>query len=374
MPRGRKRRALPPGGPGSLAALMVPYLEWNAVVGYRTGTVAARRLHLSYFVEWCRERSIERPEEVTRPILLRYQRRLFHYRQESGKPLSWSTQHLRLTAIRSFFRWLTVESHILYNPASELHLPRRPHRLPKAVLTQSEAEQVINQPDARTAAGVRDRAILETLYSTGMRRSEIVALGVYDVDLAGGLVTVRGGKGGKDRVIPIGARAVAWIDRYLVEVRPHLMVLPEDETLFIADSGKAFHPQALSKRVKGFVEASGIGKQGSCHLFRHTMATLMLDGGADIRFIQQMLGHASISTTEIYTHVAIKTLKAVHERTHPGRLERVRDAAADDEATEVALLAALEAESVAESTDLSDRDDDGSASTIHSSPPADPLD
>lgn len=358
MPRGRKRRPLPKGGPGSLAALVVPYLEWNEVAGYREGTVEGRRLCLTYFVEWCRERSIERPDEVTRPILLRYQRHLFHYRQPSGKPLAWATQHGRLTAVRSFFRWLTIESHILYNPASELHLPRRPHRLPRAVLTASEAEQVINQPDTTTSKGVRDRAILETFYSTGIRRSELVRLGVYDVDLDGGLVTVRDGKGGKDRVIPIGARAVAWIDRYLVEVRPDLVVLPEEEALFLASNGKAFHPQTLSNRVKEHIVASGVPKQGSCHLFRHTMATLMLDGGADIRFIQQMLGHAEISTTQIYTHVAVKKLKEVHERTHPAHLERVRDPEADDEATEEALLAALDVEAGEEGCE---RSSDGEA-------------
>ena len=147
---------------------------------------------------------------------------------------------------------------------------------------------------------------------------EVCGLALYDLDAERGTVVVRQGKGRKDRVIPIGARAVAWIERYLAEVRPSLVVEPDAGRCFWR-SGEPLTPDHLTGRVSRYVTAAGLGKRGSCHLFRHTMATLMLEGGADVRFIQQMLGHSSLETTEIYTHVSIRTLKAIHTATHPAR-------------------------------------------------------
>jgi len=281
-------------------------------------------------------------EEITRPVLLRYQRTLFHYRKANGEPLSWSSQQGRMVSLRSFFRWATMESYLLYNPASELVLPRRPHRLPKAVLSVEEVEAVLRQPDVGTVRGLRDRAILEVLYSTGIRRMEVVGLEVFDVDHKQGLARIRHGKGKKERIVPIGGRACAWVNQYLSDSRRQLVVDPAEPSLFVSDHGRRFHPQFLSRIVRSHVERAGIEKAGSCHLFRHTVATLMLENGADIRFIQQLLGHAEISTTQIYTQVSVKALKEVHERTHPGAglgRSEVRGAEA------AVLLEELEAES-----------------------------
>ena len=334
--------------PGSLAALLEDFLEASAVAGYAAETVRVRRRNLLDFCAWCQQRGIIRPAEVTRPVLLRYQRHLYHYRKRNGRPLGWSSQHGRLVAIRAFFKWLVMESHLLFNPASELALPRRPPRLPKAVLSAREAEAVLTRADPATPTGLRDRAVLEVLYSTGLRRSELVDLEVFDLDLTQRLVRVRSGKGGKERVIPVGERAAAWVGKYLAEARPVLVAEPDDGVLFVSDHGRRFHPQYLSRRVKEYVDAAELGKSGSCHLFRHTMATLMLEGGADIRFIQQMLGHAEISTTQIYTRVSVKKLQEIHARTHPARLERrreLREREADEpEPTAEDLLAELEAE------------------------------
>jgi integrase/recombinase XerD len=166
--------------------------------------------------------------------------------------------------------------------------------------------------------GLRDRAILETIYSTGIRRSEAVKLGVYDIDAERGTVLVREGKRSEDRIVPIGERALRWIDKYQDKVRPRLLTDPNDTTLFISRLGGAMTPSHLTLLARQYVRASGIGKSGSCHLFRHAMATLMLEHGADVRMIQAMLGHASLETTALYTHVAIRALKEVHERTHSG--------------------------------------------------------
>lgn len=233
-------------------------------------------------------------------------------------------------------------------------------RLPKHVLTIAEVEQVMRQPKLDEPRGVRDRAIIETLYSTGMRRRELIGLALFDIDRERGTVMIRQGKGKKDRMIPIGERAIAWIDRYQEEVRPDLVVGRDPAhlaTLFLTQTGEPFTPNRLTQLVRGYVEAARLGKSGSCHLFRHTMATLMLENGADIRYIQAMLGHAELSTTQIYTQVSIRRLKEIHTATHPGKVRPVRAIAPDtaEEPTEPssaeALLAALNAEAQEEERD-----------------------
>ena len=207
-------------------------------------------------------------------------------------------------------------------------------------------------PDLQTATGVRDRAILETLYSTGIRRMELIGIHEHDIDTERGTLIVRQGKGRKDRMVPIGERALAWIGKYLDDVRPELVSGGDDGTLFPTHLGEAFTPNRLTQMVREHVDAAKLTKRGSCHLFRHTMATLMLENGADIRFIQAMLGHVSLNTTQIYTQVSIRQLKAIHTATHPGRMPVGRavqeDAPDSDRDT---LLATLDAEAAEEAAD-----------------------
>jgi integrase/recombinase XerD len=323
--------------PQGLAAFVVRYLEWLRVHNYAEPTVANRELYLGYFVAWCAERGLSQPREITKPILERYQRALYHLRKANGEPLTFRGQHARLVPIRGFFKWLARQNHLLYNPASELELPRLEKRLPKHVLTISEVEQVLRQPDLNEPIGVRDRAILETLYSTGMRRRELMGLSLFDLDRERGTVMIRQGKGKKDRMIPIGERAVKWIDRYQNDVRPALVVGRMNATLFLTHIGEPFTPNRLTQLVRGYVRAANLGKSGSCHLFRHTMATLMLEHGADIRYIQAMLGHAELSTTQIYTQVSIRKLKEIHTATHPGKARVARSPSAVDAETNDSL-------------------------------------
>jgi integrase/recombinase XerD len=236
--------------------------------------------------------------------------------------------------LRVWFKWMARQHHILHNPASELEMPKIGFRLPKAV---SEAEQILAQPKIHGPLGLRDRAILETFYSTGMRRVELANLKLWDTDAERGTITIRQGKGKKDRVIPLGDRAALWVRKYIQDGRPHLAVDPDDGTVFLSNAGEPLALDYLTELVRGYVEASGISKRGACHMFRHTCATLMLEGGADIRFIQAMLGHAKLETTQIYTHVAIRQLQEIHRATHPAKLERDKQelleaiAAEDDE-------------------------------------------
>jgi len=272
---------------------------------------------MEMFLKWCRRNRVTAPNQVTRTFLESYQRYLFQYRKKDGQPLAVASQHSRLAPLKVWFKWLTHRKYIPQDPAAELELPRVGYKLPN-VMNRDEAERVLSQPNIGEPLGVRDRAMLEMLYSSGLRRMELLHLKLYDVDQKHGLVTIREGKGKRDRVVPIGDRALAWLDLYLNRLRSEIVKKPDDGIVFLTSNGAPFTPNHLSWLARQYVKSAGIGKSGACHIFRHTMATLMLEGGADIRFIQAMLGHVRLDTTQIYTHVSIRKLKQVHTSTHPG--------------------------------------------------------
>jgi len=297
---------------------MERFLEALTVRNFSGATITDRRHGLSTFILWCAERGLERPCEVTKPVLERYQRHLYYRRKPNGEPLSFRTQAQRLVPIRAWFKWLARENHILSNPASELELPRPEKRLPALVLSAEEAEAIMAVPDTATPLGLRDRAMLEVLYATAIRRSELVDLKLYDLDQSRAMLIVRKGKGNKDRVVPLGERATAWVAAWRDHARAGLVAGRDPGNLFLSRHGRALDPKRLSEKVRGYIEASGTPKPGSCHLLRHTAATLMLEGGADIRFIQALLGHESLETTQIYTRVSAAKLAEIHAATHPG--------------------------------------------------------
>ncbi|MET1257623.1 tyrosine-type recombinase/integrase, partial [Aliikangiella maris] len=222
----------------------------------------------------------------------------------------------------AFFKYLSKHNYTLYNPAADIELPKLEKRLPKHVLTIEEVNTILSIPDLNTSTGIRDRAILEVFYSTGIRRSELINLRLYDLDRERGTLMVRLGKGNKDRMVPIGQRAINWCDKYLMEVRPQLYTGADEETLFLTHLGESFTPARMSQVVRNLIKKADINKTGSCHLFRHTMATQMLENGADIRYIQEMLGHAKVDTTQIYTQVSIRRLKEIHDATHPAKQQQ----------------------------------------------------
>jgi integrase/recombinase XerD len=324
MPR-RKLPDLPNADdPDGFAAHLRRFLTYLETHRYAGATVLNREQCVKSFALWAFERGLTQPREITKPILERYQRHLYYHRKSNGEPLSFRTQGARMVPVRAFFKWLARENYILFNPASELELPRPEMRLPKAVMSAEEAEAVLHQPDLETLVGLRDRAILELLYATAIRRTELVNLRLWDVDYARRALTVRQGKGGKDRVAPLGERACAWLEKYRDEARPSLVAGRDEAILFLSVHGTPLDATRLSERVRAYVQKAGIDKPGSCHLFRHTAATLMLENGADIRFIQALLGHESLETTQIYTHVAIGKLAEIHAATHPGARLKLR--------------------------------------------------
>ena len=301
----------------TLASLIDEWFRRLEERAYSPRTVEARKWALRTFLHWGEERDLRRPGQVTKPILESYQRWLFHYRKADGKPLGVTTQRARLGAIQNFFTWLCRENRLRANPAADLDLPRKPQKTLPRSLPIEEIHAILERPDVGDPLGIRDRAILELFYATGIRRSECARADMDDLDRARGLLTVRKGKGGKDRVVPVGERALYWLERYLEKTRTLLDTTRSDRALFLSGYGERLSAGYIGNWVRRTIKAAGIGRAGSCHLMRHSCATHMLENGADIRFIQQLLGHARLDTTQIYTDVSIVQLREVHARTHP---------------------------------------------------------
>ena len=290
--------------PQGLRAVLVEYEAWLRLSGHAASTILTRLIHLRRFVAWSMREGWLALETISLEVLERYQSEVVASRDRRGRPHAWSTRLGRLTSVRLLFRWAVRTRRLLVDPSAELVLPRLPRRLPRAVLSAAEVEAVLRAPDVETILGLRDRALLEVLYSTGLRRGEVIRLQVADLD---------------------ETRALDWVDRYLATARPRLVARRCDGAdpgvLFLGARGDAIRPSRLTERLHGYVRRAS-GKAGSCHVFRHSMATLMHDGGADIRDLQELLGHAQLSTTEIYTHVSVERLRSVHALTHPAEAGR----------------------------------------------------
>jgi len=317
-PRGSHAPQVIAGDPGDrfgFPVLVDEFCRDLAVRGYAEETIRVSRGHLARFVDWLRLEAVTHPADVSRVMIRHYQEYLHDYRKADGSRLPLTSQGAAIAPIQRLYEWAHATERLNTNPTVGIELPQREHRLPKAVLTLQEARRVLAQPDTSTELGMRDRAILETFLSTGIRRGELARLTVQDLDHARQTLWVRQAKGGKDRIVPIGPDAIEHIDRYLKRSRPRLRHRHRTNVLFLASDGYGLSPHRLSRIVTSYVEASGIGKQGSCHMFRHTLATLMIEAGTDIRYVQAMLGHTSLTSTQIYTHVSIPALQAAHRAT-----------------------------------------------------------
>jgi integrase/recombinase XerD len=333
--------------PGSLRATLAEHLQWLQVKNFSVTTLSTRAPTLLRFCRWCEERGLNKPDEVTREILERYQRHLFHFRKPSGKALSAWTQTQNLIAVRQYFKWLCKKRLLGANPASELELPRLGSRLPTECLSIRQVQAVLAVPDVSTLIGLRDRTMMELMWACGLRRAEVVSLKVFDVRDELQVVVVKQGKGNKDRVVPIAAAALSWVHRYCEEVRSRLVMPPDEGVLFLSSEGAPLAADFLTVLVRDCLDAAQVKVRGSCHLLRHACATHMLEGGADVRYVQELLGHASLSTTQIYTRVTINALKAVYEAAHPLARKESRtnsEGVQGEPATKEALLALLEGE------------------------------
>ena len=227
-----------------------------------------------------------------------------------------SSQARYLSTLRRFYRWQVGRGRIVSDPTLKLANPSLPSRLPK-VMSEKQVESLLNAPDLDTPLGLRDRAMLETIYATGLRVSELVNLKLHEVGLADGVLRALG-KGSKERLVPLGQLAIDWITRYLHEARPDILHGQQSDALFVTARGGAMTRQAFWQLIKRYALVAGIDPAKlSPHVLRHAFATHLLNHGADLRVVQLLLGHADISTTQIYTHVARERLKSLHAEHHP---------------------------------------------------------
>lgn len=226
-----------------------------------------------------------------------------------------STANRRLSCLRRFYAWAVRENLLTHDPAQRIVSAAQPPRLPRS-LSEAQVDALLNAPDCETPLGLRDRAMLEVLYATGLRVSELVGLKCLGVQLDAGVVQVLG-KGRKERIVPLGEWAVDWLRRYLSESRVALLAGRQDEALFVTRQGSGMSRQMFWRLIKRYALAADIEVFLSPHVLRHAFATHLLNHGADLRVVQQLLGHADITTTQIYTHVARQRLKALHQQHHP---------------------------------------------------------
>jgi len=220
-----------------------------------------------------------------------------------------------LSCLRGFFRYLLREELISEDPVLLIDSPKKGRALPKT-LTEDDVERLLNAPELNDPVHFRDRAMLEVLYATGLRVTELVSLQLFEVNLNQGVVRVMG-KGGKERLVPLGEEAISWVQRYLVQVRPLLLGENISDVLFPSRRGQMMTRQTFWHRIKHYALIAGIDKPLSPHVMRHAFATHLLNHGADLRVVQMLLGHSDLSTTQIYTHVAQQRLQSLHQQHHP---------------------------------------------------------
>ncbi|WP_261166221.1 site-specific tyrosine recombinase XerD [Microbacterium sp. Marseille-Q6965] len=279
--------------------------------GLSDHTVAAYRRDLAAYGEWLAERGIDDTNEVSAAILAE-----FAAERASADPPPAASSLARLqSSVRGLHRFLAREGHADDDPAQRLRPPKQPRRLPKA-LSIEQVERLLQAPPAEEPLGIRDRALLELLYATGARVSEAVGLDVDD--LAHGDVVRLRGKGSKERIVPVGSYARAAVDAYLTRVRPDLATRgTASPKLFLGARGRPLSRQSAWLVIQSAAERTQLSAHVSPHTLRHSFATHLLQGGADVRVVQELLGHASVATTQIYTHVTVDTLRDIYATSHP---------------------------------------------------------
>lgn len=295
--------------------LLLKFMEYMKVTGFSDRTIPDYVHNVKLFLEYLKTLGIENIAEVDRQVLHDYQVGVY-LQTFKGKPLAPATQRTRMTCVKTFFQYLTKSGMTVYDPSADLDLPKRPIQLPRGVLSKKEIGELLSKPNLESPLGMRDRAILEVFYSTGIRVSELCNLTIHDLNLNIGELRVNRGKNKKDRIVPLGEVACDFLELYLHEARPKLAP-PNQTILFVSKNGLKFHSTTLSHLIINYGRKTGLKTGISPHGLRHTCATHLLKGKADIRHIQQILGHESINTTQRYTKVEITDLKHVLKRCHP---------------------------------------------------------
>ncbi len=296
-----------------LKKYILKFQQYMKGLNYSPRTITEYGCQLNFFFKYLQTKGILNLNQITKEVILNYQMSLF----SQERPLSLQTQLSRLFSMKSLFKYLMRTNQILYDPSYGLTLPKRSKRLPKTILTKKEVFRLLDKPNADTPLGLRDKAMLEVLYSTGIRNQELRQLIIYDVNTDSHDLMIRQGKGKKDRMIPLGEIASNYVDEYIQYGRPKLMGGKKTDLLFISKNGRAITAGNFIWILNKYVQLAKIDKKITPHVIRHTFATHLLKNNASLRHIQELLGHASIETTQIYTQLEVSDLKRVHKKFHP---------------------------------------------------------
>lgn len=290
--------------------LLRKYIEFISVErGLSKNTINSYRRDLKSYITYLKMHNMTDINFITRTVIVSY----LILMQKKGKASASISR--ACAAIKSFHHFLVMERFAEKDPTINLDAPKLEHRLPR-VLTFTEVEQLLNQPDISNVWGIRDKTMLELLYATGIRVSELICIKVEDINIEMGYLRCFG-KGARERIVPVGSVALKYLEKYINDVRPKILKEQDEKTLFLNHRGKALTRQGFWKIIRKYAQEAGILKNITPHTLRHSFATHLLENGADLRSVQEMLGHADISTTQIYTHITKSRIKEVYDKTHP---------------------------------------------------------
>lgn len=290
--------------------ILMDYLHYLKVErGLSENTINSYGIDLKLFLEYLRENEIPSFKQVNKEVIVNYMQ------SEKNNNKANSSILRSVSSLRKFFQYLAQEKIIENDPMLLIDTPKKKQHLPQ-VLTKEEVEKLLRSPNTGQVLGLRDRAMLELMYATGLRISEIINLKLEDLHLTMGTLQTLG-KGHKERIVPVGDEAIKWVNRYLEEARPKLLKQKRSNYLFLNFHGNNLTRQGVWKNLKAEVRKAGIQKNITPHTLRHSFATHILENGADLRIVQELLGHADISTTQIYTHLSNKQLADIYNRAHP---------------------------------------------------------
>lgn len=290
--------------------ILMDYLHYLKVErGLSENTINSYGIDLKLFLEYLRENEIPSFKQVNKEVIVNYMQ------SEKNNNKANSSILRSVSSLRKFFQYLAQEKIIEKDPMLLIDTPKKKQHLPQ-VLTKEEVEKLLRSPNTGQVLGLRDRVMLELMYATGLRISEIINLKLEDLHLTMGTLQTLG-KGHKERIVPVGDEAIKWVNRYLEEARPKLLKQKRSNYLFLNFHGNNLTRQGVWKNLKAEVRKAGIQKNITPHTLRHSFATHILENGADLRIVQKLLGHADISTTQIYTHLSNKQLADIYNRAHP---------------------------------------------------------
>ena len=299
-----------------IKAAVPAYIGHLQVLGRSPTTLKNVRYALRHLTRFLEKEAVFDIEALTFDILEGYQQELAFYLTQKGKLMEIESQGKILSMVKGFTRYLKQMDYLVTDPGERIKLPKTPMRLPKVILSPKEIKRLLAAPDTRTTTGFRDRIILEILYDTAIRRFELAGIKVADLDLDAGYIRIRG-KGNKQRVVPLSHRVCELVRNYMLFVRPCLIKNNDNGYLIAGRWGGQMNLSTINAIVKDSARGAGIKKKVTTHTLRHTCATHMLRAGAPLRHIQELLGHACIETTQVYTRVTINDLKKIHAKYHP---------------------------------------------------------